>query len=196
MYFHVNCSLMIVVLFTDNIHDDDGRIGSRGITKMSFMHDWSTRFFFNWSLRDKRGAFIFLKHVSVGRSVFLLLLFRMPCGCNDWLLPPLTTALCCTGCTYTLRASGFPAPCCCRLSSQRSFLLHGKALVVKSRGQTSKCSVLTVRLGHSLHFAVPSFSPSSAPIMQAFAPVVGFSLPGTPGTKPVENGGRLPSVQL
>ena len=58
-----------------------------------------------------------------------------------------------------------------------SFVLHGKALVVKSRGQTSKCSVLTVRLGHSLHFAVPSFSPSSAPIMQAFAPVVGFSLP-------------------
>ena len=66
---------------------------------------------------------------------------------------------------------------CCRLPSLRSFVLHGKALVVKSRGQTSKCSVLTVRLGHSLHFAVPSFSPSSAPIMQAFAPVIGFSLP-------------------
>ena len=66
---------------------------------------------------------------------------------------------------------------CCRLPSLRSFVLHGKALVVKSRGQTSKCSVLTVRLGHSLRFAVPSFSPSSAPIMQAFAPVVGFSLP-------------------
>ena len=81
-------------------------------------------------------------------------------------------------------------------SLPRSFVLHGKALVVKSRGQTSKCSVLTVRLGHSLRFAVPSFSPSSAPIMQAFAPVVGFSLPGTPGTKPVENGGRLPSVQF
>lgn len=76
------------------------------------------------------------------------------------------------------------------------FVLHGKALVVKSRGQTSKYSVLTVRLGHSLRFAVPSFSPSFAPIMQAFAPVVGFSLPGTPGTKPVENGGRLPSVQF
>ena len=59
----------------------------------------------------------------------------------------------------------------------RSFVLHGKALVVKSRGQSSKCSVLTVRLGHSPRFAVPSFSPSSAPVMQAFAPVVGFSLP-------------------
>lgn len=63
------------------------------------------------------------------------------------------------------------------LPSPWSFVLHGKALVVKSRGQTSKYSVLTVRLGHSLRFAVPSFSPSSAPIMQAFAPVVGFSLP-------------------
>ena len=44
------------------------------------MHDWSTRFFFNWSLRSKGGAFI-LRLLSAGRSVLILCLSSwLACG--------------------------------------------------------------------------------------------------------------------
>ena len=82
-----------------------------------------------------------------------------------------TTALCCTGCFYTLRASGFSTPQSIpslQSSLPRSSIgFHGKALVVKARGQTSKCSVLTVRLIHSLRFAVTACFLTSFPVMQA-----------------------------
>ena len=54
-----------------------------------------------------------------------------------------STALCCTGCTYTLRASGFPTHSLLSLSRAQSLHFHGWATAQRVFGQTSKYSVLT-----------------------------------------------------
>ena len=64
--------------------------------------------------------------------------YTLPAG--GWIyLRWVTTALCCTGCFYTLRASGFSTPQSIpslQSSLPRSSIgLHGKALVVKARGR-------------------------------------------------------------
>ena len=67
--------------------------------------------------------------------------FTLPAGgCNY--LRWVTTALCCTGCTYTLRASGFPTHSLLSLSRAQSLHIHGWATAQRVFGQTSKYSVL------------------------------------------------------
>ena len=117
--------------------------------------------------RDESAVFFSASFVRPDQAAAL---YTLPAG--GWIyLRWVTTALCCTGCFYTLRASGFSTPQSIpslQSSLPRSSIgFHGKALVVKARGQTSKCSVLTVRLIHSLRFAVTACFLTSFPVMQA-----------------------------